>query len=93
MIFPPAILRIRIQGRGQHRLGWWLPLFLLWPLLFAATLLAPLFLFFRALFGGGWERSLHALEAWGLFLLLFCRARRLHVHARTPQKDVLVALY
>ena len=93
MILPPAFLLIRIQPPGRHSLGWWLPLFLLWPLLLAATLLAPLFLFLRALLGGGWRRSFRAFEAWLLFLLLFCRARRLHVRAATPNKDVLVALY
>ena len=63
MIVPPTFVRVRVQTAGHDRIGWWLPVFLLWPLLVFLTLLAPPVLFLRAIFSGGWRKSLRVAQA------------------------------
>ena len=87
---PPTLLLIGI-GRGRFVLP--LPVFLLWPLLVFVTLLMPVVLFFVALFGGGWGRVGRWLRAWLLFLLFYCRLRRLHVHTVDEENDFLLSVY
>ena len=41
MMWPPSILRIRIAGEGSKRISLWIPLFLLWPLIFVAAMVFP----------------------------------------------------
>lgn len=45
MMLPPATMRLRIVEGGRKKIGLWLPIFLLWPLLLVVVLLAvPLYL-------------------------------------------------
>lgn len=51
MSFPPSLLYVKIRDDGKNRLGIWLPLFLLWPLIiiilalvFLLTILVDFFL-------------------------------------------------
>lgn len=39
MIFPPSILRIRTVKKGKKKLGLWLPVFLLWPVILGLLVL------------------------------------------------------
>ncbi len=41
MIWPPSILRIRVVGEEKKGVNLWIPLFLLWPLIFVAAMLFP----------------------------------------------------
>ncbi len=38
MTLPPAFVKLRVVKPGEHNLRLWLPVFLLWPLLLALTI-------------------------------------------------------
>jgi len=45
MMLPPAIMRIRVVENGRKKIGLWLPVFLLWPvLILLAVVSIPLLL-------------------------------------------------
>jgi hypothetical protein len=41
MMWPPSILRVRIASKGSRTISLWIPLFLLWPLIFVAAMVFP----------------------------------------------------
>jgi hypothetical protein len=75
MIFPPSFLHYRNAPHGTRRIGCWLPLFLLWPILLAVGLVVMAIQVLRALLGGGW-RTLTLVPR---LCVLFCRIRGLRV--------------
>lgn len=42
MIWPPSVLRVRIDEKGSRKINLWIPLFLFWPLIVLGALLFPL---------------------------------------------------
>ena len=62
MMFPPSILGLRIARRaGQRHVGLWIPLFLLWPFVLLALVVAVPLLLVAALFWPGARLLLRCL--------------------------------
>ena len=81
MMLPPSIMRIRIDSDGRKKLGLWLPLILIWPLVLVLVLAIWSVLLVVAVFRGGFRRAFLLLPwAW----VLFCAARGLRVDVRKP---------
>lgn len=40
-MWPPSILRILIGSDGCRRISLWIPVFILWPLIFVVSMLSP----------------------------------------------------
>ena len=49
-MIPPMMMRVRVDRAGRRRLGCWLPLFLLWPILLILFVLLLPFLLVVCLF-------------------------------------------
>ncbi len=88
MIFPPSILHYRNVPPGSWRIGCWVPLFLLWPLLLAVGLLVMVFQVLRALLGGGWK----TVTLVPRLCVLFCRFRGLRVDVRDGKRSFRLRL-
>lgn len=89
MIWPPSILRIRVARRGRRRIGLWLPLFLLWPLLVAlAALLGPLLLVGAVLLR---RRGRAIVRGLGRLFVIACAVRGLKVDVDQADGKVLVS--
>ena len=90
MIWPPSILRIRIQsGRRGFRI--WLPLCLFWPpAAVVMALLAPLVIVLAALvWPFGWGRPV--LLTGPLLFKLFCSLRGLEMAVESAPQQVLIS--
>ena len=90
MIWPPSLLRIRIQN-DDRRLGLWLPLILLWPPIVLITLaLFPIGLVLAAvLWRSGWSRPL--LLSVPSILRLFCALRGLRIDVQGQTERVYIS--
>ena len=90
MIWPPSLLRVRIQN-GRRRFGLWLPLILLWPpIVLIALALFPIVLVLAAvLWRKGRGRTL--LLSGPLLFRLFCSLRGLQVEVVKPSAHVFIA--
>lgn len=81
MMLPPSIMRVRLKSDGRRKLGLWLPLFLIWPLvLVVALLLLPLLLLVAALRG----RLRKAFWLLPRIWMFFCAIRGLRVVVSKP---------
>ena len=90
MMWPPSLLRVRIQGT-KRRFGLWLPLFLAWPpLVLLALAFLPFVLILAALL---WPtgRGRPLLLAGPLFFGLFCSLRGLMIDVQSPSSQVHVS--
>ena len=90
-MFPPSVLRVRVEGRDR-RFRLWLPLFALWPpALLVGLLLSPLVVVAAAVtWPRGWGRTVllggpHAFR-------LFCSLRGLEIRVRDDSEAVLVSI-
>jgi len=92
MMWPPAILRLRIAQEGRRGFHLWIPLFLFWPLIVLVPLLAPVVI----------AASPKLRRRTGVKLLLlsgpclldaFCAVRGLRVDVRDEQGGVSIALW
>ncbi|MHB1455498.1 MAG: hypothetical protein ACYC0V_01135 [Armatimonadota bacterium] len=92
MNFPPSILRMQIKESGSRGINLWLPIFLLWPLIAVACLIAPLVLMthprFKQMLG---TRS--AFSAAYFLGILFCSLRGLLVNVKDKKDIVHIAFY
>jgi hypothetical protein len=91
MIYPPSVLRVRVEEAGRRRFRLWLPLFVIWPFaLLIALLLSPFVIVASALlWPRGWGRTVlligpHAFR-------LFCALRGLEVDVHDGSEHVLVS--
>ena len=90
-MIPPTLARISIQG-PRHAIGFWLPLFLIWPfVVLVLVLLSPfLFIGFIVLWFLNLEKGI------GRFLLglyeFICAAKGLVVEASAPHATVKVLI-
>lgn len=91
MNWPPSILRVRIHNKRRH-FGFWLPLFLIWPLLLVLGLVLWTLLLIAAavLWYWGWGRPL--LFAGPALFGLFCALRGFRVEVKQPSEQVLISL-
>ena len=91
MIWPPSVLRVRIQN-GRRGFGLWLPLILLWPpIVLIALALFPIILVLAAvMWCGGWGRPL--LLSGPSFFRLFCALRGLRIDVQDQQQRVYISL-
>jgi hypothetical protein len=90
MIYPPFILRIRVIEGGIKKIGLWIPLFLLWPLVlvFAIALFPLILIISLLLWPTGKGRKL--LLGFPLILYLICNMRGLKVDIRGGSDYVFV---
>ncbi len=90
MIWPPSVLRVKLRSRDR-RFTLWLPLFLVWPLVFALlAILGPFVLVLAILVWPlGWGRPL--LLTGPLLFRLFCSLRGLEVNVEKPSEQVLIS--
>ena len=90
MMFPPSILRLQVHD-NERRIGLWLPLIMLWPVvLLLGILLAPFVIILAIiLWPKGWGKPL-LLVGPSLFRL-FCSLRGLNVRVEEgPMERVTV---
>ncbi|MFV1957790.1 MAG: hypothetical protein ACC662_00110 [Planctomycetota bacterium] len=92
MILPPVLLRVRARKPGKRRLGCWVPLLLLWPLLLALALLASCGAVVRALIRLRWRETGRALLLGPQLLALLCSTRRLRIDAREAGAEFFLAI-
>ena len=91
MILPPSILRIRIVPKDGKRIGLWIPLFLLWPLIFVIAMLFPVI----ARCGSKYHKMAVApkLMSGPQLWMTFVAARGTRVDVQDKDNQVLVALW
>lgn len=92
MMLPPSILRMQIKESGSRGINLWLPIFLLWPLIAIACLIAP----FGLMLDPRYRRKLGAesiLSAGYLLGTLFCSLRGLLVDVKGKKDIVNIAFY
>ena len=89
MIFPPSLQRVRVQT-PKHRIGLWLPLFVIWPFaLLLAVVLLPFVLITAMLTRNrGWSKTI--LLSGPLAFNLFCALRGLEIRVDQRGQKVLV---
>ena len=92
MKLPPAWLRLQISGPRSAWPGLWLPLFLLWPLLWllfalGCACVVPLLCVSARI------SAARALEVCTGAYALLCAARGAHVDVIGPRSQVLVRVY
>ena len=89
MIFPPSLMRVRVQTR-KRRIGLWLPLFLIWPFaLLLAVVLLPFVIIIAILTRNrSWSKTI--LLSGPLAFNLFCALRGLEVRVDQHGQKVLV---
>jgi len=92
VIFPPSFLRLRSRRPGRRGWGLWLPLFLLWPLVLVFVLLVSLIAVPVFLVSGRWRRVLDAALLGPRLFVVFCRFRRLLVHVRDEEQELLISV-
>ena len=89
MIFPPSLMRVRVQT-PKFRIGLWLPLFVIWPFaLLLAVVLLPFVLIIAILTRNrGWSKTI--LLSGPLAFNLFCALRGLEIRVDQRGQKVLV---
>ena len=89
MILPPAILDMRVPRSDGSPLHLWLPVFLLWPLLWLIWLLALLAaaLLDLGLLISGRAYHRYTLLLWQCYLVL-CHTRGLALRVKSPETDI-----
>ena len=91
---PPLVIDVRVKEEGSRGFRIWLPLFLLWPLLFvllALTLVVTLIVDLALLLGGARYHHYTLLVLRSLGLL--AAARGTHVRANNDGSRVNVDIY
>ena len=92
MIFPPSILRIRIVKKGKKKLGLWLPLFLLWPVILALlVMLLPLLFVLAICPRRGAEGGMIVAGLPQVFVIA-CALRGLKVDVQEDDQQIQVSL-
>ena len=91
MIWPPALLRIRIRNE-KRRFGLWLPLFLVWPFfVLAAMAMFPLVLLLALLlWPKGWGRTLLLMGPW--VFRMFCALRGVVIDVKSGTNQVYIVI-
>ena len=88
MMWPPSVLRLRVDNRQRH-FGLWLPLFLIWPVLLVLGLVFwPIMLIIVIVFWRRWWRPL--LLVGPVLLYLICALRGLEVDVAGPSETVKI---
>ena len=90
MIWPPSLLRLRVENR-DHQLRLWLPLFIVWPLVLAlGILLMPLAIVLAILlWPSGWGKPV--LLGGPMLFRIFCALRGLEVKVEGVSQQVHIA--
>jgi len=94
MMGPPLVLRIRLSEKGGRGIRMWIPLFLIYPVLFIFTvLLAPVVFFAAAILAiaglGTQSRMLLMLPR---LVELMCALRGLTIDVRDNEDQVYISL-
>ncbi len=92
MILPPAIVRFRIVEQGRRKIGLWLPIFLLWPVLILLILVSmPLLLFLALAFW--WYTGARKILRCILFALsLIFSLRGLAIEVEDEEDQVIIKI-
>jgi len=78
MTFPPLLLRLRVRTPDHAWPTLWLPLFLVWPLLFVLLVPLALVVVLVAIAFGPWHTA-RAFELVGALFAAVCGLRGLHI--------------
>ena len=92
MMLPPALLRLRLRSPRASWPTLWLPLFLLWPLLFVLFALIASF-GVVALCVAAQLSVARAFELCSSTYRLVCATRGTHVDVTGPRSHVLITIY
>lgn len=92
MIFPPSILRIRIVKKGKKKLGLWLPVFLLWPVILALLVLLLPLLFVLAICLRRGAKGRMIVGGLPQLLVIACALRGLKVDVEEDDQRIQVSL-
>ena len=92
MIFPPMLMRLIIAEQGHRRVNLWLPLALLWPLLFViALLVAPVVLLVAICTWSRYGRQL-LLSGPRIYAVL-CALHGLAIHVQSKREHVHILFW
>lgn len=89
MMFPPSILRVRILD-GQSRVSLWIPLVVVWPLVFVVylVLLPCIIIAAMVTWRSGWGKQI--LFCGPALFRLYCDLRGLKIDVTEPKESVLI---
>lgn len=90
-MIPPSILRIYVNTNPKH-IRLWIPLFLLWPLIILAVILAPLAMICVCLHCKTYKIA-RSMMAGPRFWSVFCALRGFHVQVNEPGTSVEVRIF
>jgi hypothetical protein len=92
MTFPPSLLRLRVRTPEHAWPTLWLPLFLVWPVLF--LLLVPLALVVLVVaIALDPRQTARAFQLVGALFAVVCGLRGLHIDVVSRRTQVLISLY
>jgi hypothetical protein len=92
MTFPPLLLRLRVQTPEHAWPTLWLPLFLVWPLLFLLFVLLALVVLMVAIVRDARQTS-RAFELAGTPFAVVCGLRGLHVEVVDRRGGALISFH
>ncbi|MBU1319198.1 MAG: hypothetical protein KKG33_01095 [candidate division Zixibacteria bacterium] len=88
MMFPPAIIRIRIIERGCRKIRLWLPVFLLWPPLLLVAIAAIPFLLFLIIIKPFIPEVRRFLRKLHRLVMLSCSLRGLRIEFEDEEDEI-----
>jgi len=92
MMFPQAIVRIRIVEKGRRKIRLWLPLFLLWPPLLLVAIAAIPFLLFLIIIKPFIPEVRRILRKLHRLVILSCSLRGLRIEFEDDEDEVLLRI-
>ncbi len=91
-MIPPYLMKIKVIENGRKKVGLWLPVFLVWPLMLIFALILTPLLFMASLFLI-WRRKFRALlKAIPRFYAVICAARGLDVEVESENENVYITI-
>lgn len=92
MMFPPAIMRIRVIEKGCSRIRLWLPLFVLWPPMLVVAVAAIPFLLFMMILVPFVPEIRRFLSKIHRLVMLSCSLRGLRIEFEDEEDEVLLQI-
>jgi hypothetical protein len=92
MTFPPSLLRLRVRNPEHAWPTLWLPLFLVWPLLFLLLVPLALVVLLVAIVLDP-RRTRRAFELAGALFAVVCGLRGLHIDVVGRRGQVLISFH
>jgi hypothetical protein len=92
MIFPPALFRLRLVEYGRKKVGLWVPVFLLWPLLLVLAAVSVPLLLVAALALWRNPKARKALKSIPAAFVAFCSLRGCRIEVNGAEEEVFIKI-